>query len=131
MTDSHRLHPPEVKTVTKLSDYLSERARIDGLSNRAFARRCDIAPTTANRLLAGTAKPDRETLEKVAEKLPAPLDKLLELEGIEDRQPFTLPPWADLLEPDERRTVTRVAKQILKSSGRLEHAGEEDQHDSE
>jgi transcriptional regulator with XRE-family HTH domain len=115
--------------MTKLSDYLSERARIDGLSNRAFARRCDIAPTTANRLLAGTAKPDRETLEKVAANLPAPLDKLLELAGIEERQPFLLPAEADLLEPDERRTVVRVVRQILRSSGRLDRTDDDGSDD--
>jgi transcriptional regulator with XRE-family HTH domain len=116
--------------MTKLSEYLSERARIDGLSNRAFARRCEIAPATANRLLAGVAKPDRETLEKVATNLPAPLGKLLELAGIEERQPFVLPAEADLLEPDERRTVVRVVRQILRSSGRLDQADDEDR-DSE
>ena len=108
--------------MTPLSEYLSDRARLDQLSNRAFARRCNLSPTTANRLLAGIGTPDQETLEKVAAKLPAPLDKLLELAGlgIEDRQPFTLPPEADLLTPEERRTVVRVVKQILRSSGRID-----------
>lgn len=119
--------------MTRLSEYLSERARIDGLSNRAFARRCDIAPTTANRLLAGTAKPDRETLEKVAEKLPAPLNRLLELAelGLEDPQPFTLPPEANLLTPEERRTVVRVVKQILRSSGRMDRPDENEGNDGQ
>lgn len=112
--------------MTPLSEYLSERARLDSLSNRAFARRCNLSPTTANRLLAGTGTPDRETLEKVAEKLPAPLDKLMELSGLgqEERQPFTLPPEADLLTPEERRTVVRVVKQILRSSGRIDRPEE-------
>jgi transcriptional regulator with XRE-family HTH domain len=110
--------------MTKLSDYLSERARIDGLSNRAFARRCNLSPTTTNRLLAGIGTPDRETLEKVAERLPAPLEKLLELAGVDEEQPFVLPPEANLLDKEERRTVIRVVRQILRSSGRIDRPDE-------
>lgn len=119
--------------MTKLSDYLSERARLDKLSNRAFARRCNLSPTTANRLLAGIGTPDQETLEKVAEKLPAPLDKLLELSGLgeEDRQPFVLPPEFDLLDKEERRTLVRVGRQFLRSSGRIDRPDETPASDSQ
>lgn len=111
-------------TKTKLSEYLTERARIDGLSNRAFARRCDISPATANRLLGGIGKPDRETLQKVAAELPAPLEMLLRLAEIDEQLPFVLPPEADLLDAEERRTVVRVVRQILRSSGKVERSSE-------
>mgnify|MGYP001581077598 CR=1 FL=1 len=105
--------------MSALSDYLSERRRIDGLSVRAFARRCEVAQTTAQRLLSGTAVPDYETLEKVAEKLPAPLNKLLELAEVKRPEPFILPSWADKLSDRERRAVVRVVRVIAEAAGHI------------
>lgn len=105
--------------MSALSEYLSERARVDGLSIRGFASRCGISQTTAHRLLHGTAVPDAETLEKVAAKLPAPLNKLVELVGVLRPEPFLLPSYADQLSRDERAMVKHVIRTVLASSGRL------------
>lgn len=119
--DARRTSVGSSVDVNALSEYLEEKARTDGLSIRGFARRCEIAIETARRLLTGRGQPDDETLQKVADKLPAPLGKLRELAGVSSDvpEPFVLPSWADKLTPDERRTVRGVARQILASSGRL------------
>jgi transcriptional regulator with XRE-family HTH domain len=111
--------------VSELSDYLSERARVDGLGVRAFARRCGISPTTAHRLLNGLAIPDEETLEKVAAGLPAPLNKLIELAGVERPEPFILPSYADQLGKRELWLVRALIRQLLISSGKTPTSADE------
>lgn len=105
--------------MTALSDYLSERKRIDGLSVREFARRCEISQTTAQRLLTGASVPDYATLEKVAAKLPAPLNKLVELSGVERPEPFILGADADKLTDRQRRHVRALVREFLIASGEI------------
>lgn len=105
--------------MTALSDYLWERANAVGVESiRGFAKRVDVAVETARRMLQGTRVPDEDTLQRVADKLPASLRELRWLAGLPvgELEPFVLPPEANQLNRMQREVVLTVVRGLLHSS---------------
>jgi transcriptional regulator with XRE-family HTH domain len=103
------------------SGYLRQRMNEVGISSmRALAARTGIAPETARRVLTRQKAPDEQTLRKIAEGLPAPIQKLRELAGRPrgSSTPFVLPPEADQLSESQRDLILRMVSALLDASGR-------------
>jgi transcriptional regulator with XRE-family HTH domain len=110
-----------------LPDYLRQRMDELGISSiRALAARVGISPETARRLLTRSKTPDEQTLRKIAEGLPAPIQRLRELAGRPpgEASPFVLPPVADQLNERERDVILQMVFALLDASGRLDLASD-------
>jgi hypothetical protein len=86
-------------------------------SIRGLAARTGIAPETARRVLTN-ASVGEVTLQKVAEHIPASLQRLRRLAGrpAGERTPFVLPPEADQLDDKQRSVVLGVVHALLDAS---------------
>ncbi|GAA0897952.1 helix-turn-helix transcriptional regulator [Pseudonocardia zijingensis] len=110
-----------------LPEYLRQRMDELGISSiRALAARTGVAPETARRLLTRSKTPDEQTLRKIAEGLPAPIQRLRELAGRPPgaATPFVLPPVADQLNERERDVILQMVFALLDASGRLDLASD-------
>jgi hypothetical protein len=100
-----------------LASYVRGRMDEVGIDSiRGLATRTGIAPETARRILVrDEATPDERTLQKIAENLPASIQKLRRLAGrpAGEREPFLLPPEADQLDERQRSVVLAVVHALL------------------
>jgi hypothetical protein len=87
-------------------------------SIRGLAARTGISPETARRVLTRSVTPEEATLQKLAEGLPASLQRLRRLAGrpAGERTPFVLPPEADQLDDRQRSVVLGVVHALLDAS---------------
>lgn len=106
--------------MTPLVEYLKNIASKKGLdTTRKFAEAAGIGKTTADNLLKGRA-PRPETLEKVADNLGLPLNRLRELDDLAPTGgPLVLGPESALLTPRQRRLVSLQVQEFAKLNAAL------------
>lgn len=104
--------------MSDLSDYLTEVARERDIAGpRPFGRAAGVSFSQAQRLLAGSTTPTRETLERIAGNLGLSYAKLCRLAELPpEYDPFTLPRELDRLSPRQRRVVLSVAWALLEAA---------------
>lgn len=118
--------------MSELSDYLNEVARDrDIIGTRPFARAAGVSFSQAQRILDGSTKPKRETLERLAANLGLSYSKLCRLANLPpEYDPFTLPREFDRLDARQRRTVLAVGWTILEAAEAGSDAPQRDKADA-
>jgi hypothetical protein len=120
-------------SLSKLGEYVKAHTIDKDMSIRKVAAEAGLGMETVRALLTGTRKTTSDaTLEALAKAFPAlNLGRMRELAGrsADDPRPFEVPREWDLLTEEERRVLKAVGRQILRSSGRLDAAAEDDQGD--
>jgi hypothetical protein len=101
-----------------LASYVQSCMKAVGIDSiRGLASRAGIAPETARSIFMGRF-PNERTLQKIADALPASLQRMRELTARPpgEREPFVLPPEADQLNERQRSVVLAVVHALLDAS---------------
>lgn len=113
-----------------LADYLLQRGAELGVTTtiRGLAKRTGVPIATMHGILVSNATPQEQTLERIADGLPAPLQLLRRLADLPagEREPFVLPPEANQLDQRQREVVLAMVRALLDASARataVEQAG--------